>query len=59
MCAALFELVVRLRVLLRQRSQAARVLILMLTFAGSASWGKTRRLKEPSARNEGLRAVAY
>ncbi|MFF3505369.1 hypothetical protein [Streptomyces sp. NPDC003247] len=57
--AALLELVIRLALLLRRRGQAARALTLTLAFAGTGSWEKTRRLKEPSAHDEDLRALAY
>ncbi|MGV9993900.1 DNA polymerase Y family protein [Streptomyces sp. NPDC003374] len=57
--AALLDLVVRLGLLLRRRGQAARALTLVLKFAGGASWDRTRRLAEPSAHEEDLRAVAY
>ncbi|MEV7082389.1 hypothetical protein AB0N88_28250 [Streptomyces sp. NPDC093516] len=57
--AALLELVVRLGALLRWRGQAARALTLALTFASGSSWEKTRRLAEPSAHDDDLRALAY
>jgi DNA polymerase-4 len=57
--AALLDLVVRLRALLRGRGQAARALTLQLTFAGGGSWEKTRRLPEPSAHDDDLRTLAY
>ncbi|MEU1940631.1 hypothetical protein ACH49O_40995 [Streptomyces coeruleorubidus] len=57
--AALLELVVRLGVGLRRRGQAARALTLVLRFAGVSRWEKTRRLAEPSAHDDDLRAVAY
>lgn len=57
--AALLDLVVRLGRLLRHRDQAARALTLTLTFAGNSSWEKTRRLPEPSAHDDDLRALAY
>ncbi|MEJ8672993.1 hypothetical protein WKI71_45265 [Streptomyces sp. MS1.AVA.1] len=50
---------VRLGLLLRRRDQAARALTLTLTFAGNSSWTKTRRLTEPSAHDDDLRALAY
>ncbi|MEV7809227.1 hypothetical protein AB0P05_00525 [Streptomyces flaveolus] len=57
--AALLGLVVQLGVRLRHRGQAARALTLTLRFAGGTAWEKTRRLPEPSAHDEDLRAVAY
>lgn len=57
--AALLDLVVRLGLLLRRRDQAARALTIMLTFAGDSNWTKTRRLAEPSAHDDDLRALAY
>jgi DNA polymerase-4 len=57
--AALLGLVVRLGRLLRRRGQAARALTLTLKFAGGSSWDITRRLPEPSAHDEDLRALAY
>ncbi|MFI9176078.1 DinB/UmuC family translesion DNA polymerase [Streptomyces lincolnensis] len=57
--AALLDLVVRLARLLRRRGQAARALTLTLTFAGTSSWTKTRRLPAPSAHDEDLRILAY
>lgn len=57
--AALLELVVRLGVGLRRRGQAARALTLVLRFAGGSRWEKTRRLAEPSAHDDDLRAMAY
>ncbi|OIJ68850.1 DNA polymerase Y family protein [Streptomyces mangrovisoli] len=57
--AGLLELVVRLGARLRGRRQAARALTLTLTFAGGASWEKTRRLTEPSGHDEDLRRLAY
>ncbi|KOV76611.1 hypothetical protein ADL02_30375 [Streptomyces sp. NRRL WC-3723] len=57
--AALLDLVVQLGVRLRHRGQAARALTLTLRFAGGTAWEKTRRLPEPSAHDEDLRAVAY
>ncbi|WP_328945441.1 hypothetical protein OG259_32180 [Streptomyces sp. NBC_00250] len=57
--AALLGLVVRLGAMLRNRGQAARGLSLRLQFAGGPQWEKTRRLPEPSAHNEDLRAVTY
>ncbi|MFE5923075.1 hypothetical protein [Streptomyces sp. NPDC056468] len=57
--AALLDLVVRLGLLLRRRDQAARALIITLTFVGNSSWTKTRRLTEPSAHDDDLRALAY
>ncbi|MFI7020811.1 hypothetical protein [Streptomyces sp. NPDC050164] len=49
----------RLGRVLRRRGQAARALTLGLRFAGGSQWEKTRRLVEPSAHDEDLRAVAY
>ncbi|MGV9253840.1 DNA polymerase Y family protein [Streptomyces sp. NPDC003697] len=57
--AALLDLVVQLGLLLRRRGQAARALTLVLKFAGGAAWDTTRRLPEPSAHDEDLRALAY
>ncbi|WP_217236272.1 hypothetical protein [Streptomyces sp. AC555_RSS877] len=57
--AALLDLVVRLGLLLRRRGQVARALTLTLKFAGGTSWEKTRRLPEPSAHDDDLRALAY
>ncbi|MGX1274519.1 DNA polymerase Y family protein [Streptomyces phaeoluteigriseus] len=57
--AALLDLVVQLGLLLRRRGQAARALTLTLTFAGNSGWEKTRRLTEPSAHDDDLRALAY
>ncbi|MFD7134858.1 hypothetical protein [Streptomyces sp. NPDC059894] len=57
--AALLELVVQLALLLRRRGQAARVLTLTVDFAGTGSWEKTRRLKEPSAYDETLHILAH
>ncbi|WP_217238278.1 hypothetical protein [Streptomyces sp. AC555_RSS877] len=57
--AALLALVVRLGLLLRRREQVARALTLNLRFAGGTSWEKTRRLPEPSAHDDDLRALAY
>ncbi|MFH8939477.1 DinB/UmuC family translesion DNA polymerase [Streptomyces griseosporeus] len=57
--AALLTLVVDLGLLLRRRGQAARALTLQLVFAGGGQWEKTRRLAEPSAHEEDLRALAY
>ncbi|MFH8939521.1 DinB/UmuC family translesion DNA polymerase [Streptomyces griseosporeus] len=57
--AALLTLVVDLGLLLRRRGQAARALTLQLAFAGGGQWEKTRRLPEPSAHEEDLRALAY
>ncbi|MCX5262437.1 hypothetical protein [Streptomyces sp. NBC_00199] len=57
--SALLDLVVQLGHLLRRRGQAARGLTLVLKFAGGASWEKTRRLAEPSAHEDDLRALAY
>ncbi|MGW7100765.1 DNA polymerase Y family protein [Streptomyces sp. NPDC054838] len=57
--AALLALVVRLGATLRGRRQAARALTLTLQFAGGTRWEKTRRLTEPSAHDEDLRAMAY
>ncbi|MFE9446508.1 hypothetical protein ACFYO2_48320 [Streptomyces sp. NPDC006602] len=57
--AALLDLVVRLGILLRRRGQVARALTLTLRFAGGTSWEKTRRLAEPSAHDDDLRALAY
>lgn len=57
--AALLDLVSRLGPLLRRRGQAARALTLRLTFAGGATWAKTRRLTEPSAHDDDLRLIAY
>ncbi|WP_334496365.1 MULTISPECIES: DNA polymerase Y family protein [unclassified Streptomyces] len=57
--SALLDLVVQLGHLLRRRGQAARALTLVLKFAGGASWEKTRRLVEPSAHEDDLRALAY
>jgi DNA polymerase-4 len=57
--AALLDLVAQLGHLLRQRGQAARALTLTLRFAGGTSWDKTRRLPEPSAHDDDLRALAY
>ncbi|MEU7064873.1 hypothetical protein [Streptomyces sp. NPDC046161] len=57
--AALLALVVRLGATLRGRRQAARALTLTLQFAGGTRWEKTRRLAEPSAHDEDLRAMAY
>ncbi|MDF3299079.1 DNA polymerase Y family protein [Streptomyces tropicalis] len=57
--AALLGLVVRLGQVLRRRHQAARALTLELRFAGGTSWDTTRRLPEPSAHDEDLRALAY
>ncbi|MEU7028801.1 hypothetical protein AB0A60_19190 [Streptomyces sp. NPDC046275] len=57
--AALLTLVVDLGLQLRRRTQAARALTLQLAFAGGGQWEKTRRLAEPSAHEEDLRALAY
>ncbi|GAB1333495.1 hypothetical protein ACE1SV_00850 [Streptomyces sp. E-15] len=57
--AALLDLVVRLGPLLRRRGQAARALTLTLRFADGTSRDRTRRLPEPSAHDQDLRAVAY
>ncbi|UQX00467.1 hypothetical protein [Streptomyces sp. RerS4] len=57
--AALLTLVVRLGADLRGRRQAARALTLSLRFADGTRWEKTRRLTEPSAHDEDLRALAY
>ncbi|GAB7109625.1 hypothetical protein JCM4814A_79400 [Streptomyces phaeofaciens JCM 4814] len=57
--AALLKTVVDLGQMLRHRGQAARVLTLILQFAGNTTWEKTRRLKEPSAHDEDLRLLAY
>ncbi|WP_333738941.1 DinB/UmuC family translesion DNA polymerase [Streptomyces sp. IBSBF 2806] len=43
---------------LRRRSQAAPGLTLVLTFAGGATWEKSRRLPEPSAHDDDLRTLA-
>ncbi|KOV52588.1 hypothetical protein ADL00_36795, partial [Streptomyces sp. AS58] len=45
--------------LLRRRDQAPRALTLTLRFAGGTRWEKTRRLREPSAHDDDLRALAY
>ncbi|MFD9354986.1 hypothetical protein [Streptomyces sp. NPDC060031] len=57
--AELLGLAVRLGALLRGRRQAARSLSLTLQFAGGTRWEKSRRLAEPSAHDEDLRALAY
>ncbi|WP_333739899.1 DNA polymerase Y family protein [Streptomyces sp. IBSBF 2806] len=57
--SALLDLVVRLGHLLRRRGQAACGLTLTLKFVGGATWEKTRRLPEPSAHDDDLRALAY
>ncbi|POX52549.1 hypothetical protein C3489_17795 [Streptomyces sp. Ru71] len=57
--SALLSLVVRLGSLLRHRGQAARALTLQLSFAAGGGWEKTRRLTEPSAHDDDLRALAY
>ncbi|MFD8413409.1 hypothetical protein ACFV2Q_16840 [Streptomyces sp. NPDC059650] len=57
--AVLLGLVVRLGAVLRGRRQAARSVSLTLRFAGGGHWEKARRLPEPSAHDEDLRAAAY
>ncbi|WP_432041891.1 DNA polymerase Y family protein [Streptomyces cadmiisoli] len=57
--ATLLDLVVQLGLLLRRRDQAPRALTLTLRFAGGTRWEKTRRLREPSAHDDDLRALAY
>ncbi|MFJ9662615.1 hypothetical protein ACIRPR_32225 [Streptomyces griseoflavus] len=57
--ATLLDLVVQLGRLLRRRGQAARALTLTLRFTGGTNWAKTRRLTEPSAHDDDLRALAY
>ncbi|ELS50401.1 DNA polymerase Y family protein [Streptomyces viridochromogenes] len=56
--SCLLDLVMRLGRLLRRRGQAARALTLTVRFVGGTSWEKTRRLAEPSAHDEDLRALA-
>ncbi|MER6695431.1 DNA polymerase Y family protein, partial [Streptomyces minutiscleroticus] len=56
---ALLDLVVRLGHQLRRRGQAARGLTLTLRLAGGTGWERTRRLPEPSAHDDDLRALAY
>ncbi|MEU8851916.1 hypothetical protein AB0C70_38115 [Streptomyces sp. NPDC048564] len=57
--SALLDLVVQLGHLLRRRGQAALALTLTLRFASGTSWDATRRLPEPSAHDDDLRALAY
>ncbi|MFI9568769.1 DinB/UmuC family translesion DNA polymerase [Streptomyces rishiriensis] len=57
--SALLDLVVQGGHLLCGRGQVARGPTLVLKFAGGTSWEKTRRLPEPSAHEDDLRALAY